>query len=440
MTFFRKKYKIFFVFILSLILSANDLYAYIDRKNVIQCVQLYEVLLSSYSGSDRKTVYRKNELIKLFDESVPQLEYPFDLFDKEEADHPNFLTYLDVIKNVYKNQLDVEFDDSIHIKCTARVENKTFVFATVRKTIKYAGDNSLYVGKKKTITLLIGINVTNPEYKISLIKIPEEYDTFSSKCTIRNDQLNRNDFSDLYRNIAEEKYNAGQYVAAKEWFEKALLYQPNEKAIREKLTLCNSRISCDDYNDFADGKFNQGNFSYAMDLYRYIDNNCRQQNLHAQENIDKCLKSIRQANYDFYVNDGNYLYKKRFYSAAQASFKLAINYSQNEQKCLEMIEKCAKSPDSVINIIKNAVYIAEHHRKEWPEVFKTFSTYEESGFLSGDNYYFMSMMLNGNDNNIGEIMNFTGREQRNLAREYCLKAMIKGNTKAEQLWKRRMIK
>ena len=413
----------------------NTVYGGIKKENVRAFIQSYQEQLALYCecNTDENIGQYKKALLNLHDPSNREGEYAFDLFGDEALEFSDFQSYLQEIKNKYHNEVTVTFDDDqLYIyDCIDRIDNKKIAYATVRKTLRF---QSL----KRTITLLIALNVTNEEYSIFSVSIPEESNGIYSKCNITHDHYIRDDFSELYLNFGTHFYREKEYITAKEWFEKVLSFQPGNKVASIKIDSCNIHITCDEYLEYARSKMKLEQFSAAKKHCKNMADLCPLLKGNAEDNIKKCDSAINFTKFDFYLNDGNYLYQKGFYTAAVKSFKKALTYLSDDNYCGKMIEKCIEANDTALNTINRAIYDAEQGKKA--QAFKTLSYYEESGLLTGENYYFMAMMMNSKDDKVAKQMNYTNAQCRHLAREYCLKAIMKGNVKAKQLWESRMIK
>lgn len=240
-----------------------------------------------------------------------------------------------------------------------------------------------------------------------------------------------------YSRFADSYYSKRDYVSAKNLYEKALLYKANDSKVQNQIKLCNNILNFESYKSSAEKFLTEKKFNQAKEIFLKISSEYSEHKAYAQSKVKECDEGIRIENYNFYKNLANENYKKSFYAKAIENFRNALNYDKSETAYInEMIHKCSISDQNFAQTqIKKAVYLAEK-KNDYVGAFKILSYYEASNLLSGQNYYFMAMMLDGNQDRIRQKVNYSKKQAYHLAKEYCLKGMSLGNKNAEFMWNR----
>jgi tetratricopeptide (TPR) repeat protein len=429
--------------LLSLLFTVLTAGAGVKRNDVERCVLLYEEALANYCGSGRHSDKKKGHIYSVCDHDASRLTYPFDLFNDEGAKGGDIDNYLDAVRKNYNNELDVQFDnDNMFIaNCVAEQAGVKYVYVTVRKTVRYVGSNPVFRACENSVTLLIAVDVTQTPYKISFVDIPEEYHFLDESCKIARDKYPHNDLSAGYIAKGKSLIADKDYIYAANCFEKALIYKPQSVDAKKGLNLCAEHISFEDRIGAAEGQFNMGDYFNARNQFMYLyQTRPGIDTAHLALQIARCDSAIKLQHAGYYFDKGNYLYKKGCYKAAIDCFDRcrAFMVAGFNEDCLQMIEKCRLLPDALADTIRNAEYLAEHGKKA--EAFSILSSCEESGLLSAQNYYFMAMMMDGKDDKVARVMDYSNKECKYFARIYCLRAIQKGSAPAKQLWESRMLK
>jgi len=427
---------LFFLIFTSLFLNSNYSIASFDKKNVENLVNLYAELLITYCNApdDITAESKRRDLYKLFE--VPQLDHAFDLFNNEEKDELNAESYLRIIKTVYGNKILVDFENLHVFSCTTVINGVQFAFATINKKLEYIGNRTEFKNKEKNVKVLIGINVSKPEYKIDLVVFPEEYISHDKGCIIDEKQDGQNALFLENITIADLAFNKKDYISAKQFYEKAALYKPNDAKAISQLSKCNSIINFESCQANADKYFSEGNYSKAKEMYVKIVNQYSEKKDLALNKIKDCDEQIRLQNYSEFKKTGDDFYNKQFYSAAAENYRSALKYNPNDTYSLDMIKKCdnADKTTAINGINKARNLVSKNEKKYFPEIIKILTYYEPSGLLTGQDYYNLAAILDVAYGNVNNFMNYSKRQSYHLAKEYCLKSMARGYTSAEVLW------
>lgn len=427
----------FFLFIFSFFLfDSYKVNASFDKKQVEILVSLYEELLITYSNAPNEDVAdsKRMDLYKLFE--VPQLEHAFDLFNNEEDDELNAESYLRIIKTVYDNKILIDFTNLHIFSCTGNINGVQFAYATLNKKLEYVGNKNEFINKRKNVKILIGINVSKPDYKINLIVFPEEFKSPNSGCVIDEKQDEQNVLFGENFALAELSLKREDYISAKQFYEKALLYKPLDSKILLQLSKCNSIINYESYQTNAEEYFSEGYFSKAKELFEKIVSQYPDQKENALDKIKTCDDQIRLKNYSEYKKMGDDGFNKHFYGAASENYRTALKYNPNDPYSISMIKKCANADVSrAMNGIKKArELISLQNKKYFPEIIQIYTYFEPSGLLSGQDYYNMAAILDVAYGNVSNTLKYTKVQSYHLAKEYCLKSMAKGYGSADGLW------
>src|SRR5690606_18671704 len=110
---------------------------------------------------------------------------------------------------------------------------------------------------------------------------------------------------------------------------------------------------------------------------------------------------------------------KKMYDEALKHYQEAISYMPNNSYLLQRIEECKRGDTaSVAKILQTAYNNAKKSKKNWFDTFNTYASYENTGFLTGEQYYFMCLMMLENYNQIGKKMGYSRNQTYHLARKY----------------------
>jgi len=430
------KRKIFLYCFCFFLLLENAAFASFDKGKVENLVNLFTELMTNYSNAANTSIAesKRIELYKLF--GRPQLGYSFDLFNDVSEAEQTPSNYLRVIEVVYENKLLFDFEDLHIFSCTANIAGKQFAFVTLRKTIEYLGNKTEFKNKKKKVKILIGIDINELDYKIDRVIFPEEYVSPDKGCTIDEKQDEQNVLFGENCTLAELAFSRKDYVSAKEFYERSLLYRPNDTKIFVQLNKCYSVINYESYQTNAKKYFSEGYYSKAKELYDKIASQYPDKREYALNKIKICDEQIRVKNYLEFKKMGDESFNKQFYNTALENFQSALKYEPNDSYSISMIKKCANADVSTaMNEIKKARELIYHRSKKYfPEIIQIYTYYEPSGLLSGLDYYNMAAILDVGYGNVTNKLNYTKIQSFHLAKEYCLKSMAKGYSSADDLW------
>ncbi len=399
-----------------------------DIKRVEGVMNEYMTLMQDYSNLPPASdaVEKKGELISLFDlNAIAGYEYASDLFKPEECDAPSLNSYLDYITKNYQNKIVVSFTKPYYFKCLRKIGTKEFAIVSVDKSLEYLGQKS---NNKK---LIIGIDVS--DYKINMVAFPENLQK-DNNCVIDQKQDEQNDLFNENSNNGDRLLINKDFIGAKNFYEKALNYKPNDNHVLSQLNKCNDILNYNSYKTEAENNFLNKKFNKAKDLFLKIVSKYPINKEYAEKKIKECDEGIRIENYELYKQFGDDYFKKEYYTLASQNYQSSLKYNPNDSYLLGMIKKCDNStPTKVNEAISKAIYLAEKQHK-LAEAFQMLSYYEGSGMLKGDNYYFMAMMMDGRDDNVDKLMKYSKKQCYQLAQEYCVKGIRRGDKKCVDMW------
>lgn len=421
--------------LLTFLLSGKLLASY-DKKQVEFVINMYCEMLTTYSNAPNyETAQSKRRgLNELFDHK--QLDHAFDLFGDEGRNNDNFESYVRIIEESYDNKILVEFNNLYVFSCTAKINGKEFAYVLLDKKLKYIGNKSEFKDKEKNVKILIGINVSTSAYKIDLVVFPEEYKSNDENCIINVKQDQQNVLYEENMKIADIAFYQKDYVSAKQFYEKATLFMPNDSKALSQLNICNSIINYESYLSSADKYFTDKNYSKAKKLYEDIVTQFPDMKEYSLSKIKSCNEQINFQNFNEYKKIGDENYNKEFYSAAVENYKSALTYRPNDEYILLMIKKCANADKSKVDYqLKNARKLVSENKKSlFPDIIEIYTYYEPSGQLTGQDYYNMAAILDVAYHEVIDKMNYTKVQSYHLAKEYCLKSIAKGYDSANALW------
>ncbi len=434
----KRKKNILFVF---LFICVNNINATpFDKEKVKQLAQKYFTLMEVYSDlpPDKSANDYRSQLLDIFDVNVRTgIDFASDLFTADDQANLRFYDYLTTIEDKYENKIQVDFKNDYYFTCTAKIDNKEFAYVSVDKTLEYIGEKQLSIDSKtRKVNLLIGIDISQPAYKINMI-VFRPYKEKDNSCILDQKQDEQIALFGEYSKFGDSYYSKRDYVSAKNLYEKALIYKANDSRVLSQINLCNNILNFESYKSSAEKNLTEKKFNKAREIFVKISSEYSEHKSYTLNKIKECDEGIRIENYNFYKNLGNENYKKRFYSKAVENFNSALKYDKSEISLInDMIHKSSIADHKYAQTqINHAVYIAEK-KNNLVEAFKILSYYEASNLLSGQNYYFMAMMLDGNEKNIRQKIHYSKRQAYHLAKEYCLKGKNLGNGNAEFMWER----
>ncbi len=428
----KRTFFIIFIFIL----NSKIVFGAFDKKEVEIFVNLYIELLTNYSNAPNEGIAdeRRHKLRELFE--FPLLPYAYDLFDVSAPIKQVGDMYLSIIDTEYENKIKVEFSNVHIFSCVERRKTQEFALVTVNKKLMYIGDKPEYRNKQREVKILLAINVTGAEYKINYVTFPEEYIIAKGGCIIDEKQDNQNELFQNNYLIAELAFKHKNYISAKQYFEKSLLYKPNESRVISLIDECNSKLNFLKYKSEAEKLYSEGSYSDAKELFERISIKYPENSEYAEIKIKECDNQLRIGNYIEYKNIGDANFNKQFYTVAAKNYQSALRYNPGDSYLLDMIRKCNNGDKSTvlkgINQARNLV--ASSNKKHFPDIIKIYTYFESSGLLNGQDYYNMAAILDVGYKNVCTELNYSKDQSFHLAKEYCLKSMAKRYKSAYVLW------
>lgn len=419
----------------------DDLNIFVYRY--LNLLKVYSDLPSKSSASE----YRSDLLKK----GKPDLNshsgfYVYDLFDDSKGLYTSQSAYLRDIENTYQNKINVQCEILGIPTCITEISGKSFAYATIKKDLKYIGDKKDYTHKKKTVYLLIAIDVTGvtiEEYKISditFLPIKLNGNNNDKNCELNSIKNLQNNLYMYFFKKGEKAMERKKYVDAKPFFIEALMHKQDGGKAQEKIKLCESFDNYDTQFDDAFLAFSMNRFQEAKSKFENLKNNYSNKTEILNVKIKECEKQIVLENFEEKKTDGDELFKNAFYSAARQNYNEALQYKPDDSYCKEMKVKCDNADKTkVLAELRNASSLIgskKTKRKNLVILLEKLTYFEPSGELTGTDYYNMASILDVNYFRVRHKMHYSSSQSHHLSKVYCLKAMQMGSGSAKDLWSR----
>jgi hypothetical protein len=417
----------FFLFVFSISLHVD--LSKKEKEGVLLVASQYSALITSYSNCKNQDkpdfLHKQIEDLFIGKSEFQSLPHACDLFKDEKR--LSCADYLDAIEENYQHNLKVDFSSPPQlIKCSEYINNRRIVYVGFDKSL------SFHDFPVKNVKIILAICISDTNFKIISVFYPKEY---SNRGTCLFDQYNGSNkiLFEQYFRTGDELFYDKDFINAIKEYESARLYDTN-KHLESQIIECNMMLNLDSYKRSAELLFNHSEFYKAKDTYKQIIK------LYPKEELD-ILPKINQCNFEIINQEYNRnkiladeYFAKQFYKRASQVYETCLEYKPNDLYSINKIKECHfDDPIAVKSIINQAIYLAEKEGK-WAGAFKLLYNVEESQILTGDNYYFMAMMMDGRDQKVDKIMGFTKNMCNHLAIIYCKKAIGKGNKKAVLMW------
>ena len=408
-----------------------------DKNNFIHTevnyggfVESYFSRLSVYGSNASKANSNELALINMhYDSAEPN--YPNDL--NNDVATTDFSNYLIDIRDVHNHKINMEYTINSVSACRTTNQGFDFTFVFVTKTITKAND-------VRKVELLVTVSNSSKGTKIHRVdwlstEIIKNDDCLAGELSTNNKDIIAEATTDKFTEIKKSGDNAfavSNYRVAKDCYEEALKIK-NDSYLSEQIKKCNNQITCLTDIKLAEDYFQQKDYKKSMDVLNKISNNCLDDKRNAVEKINLCNDLIRKQHYAHYLKMGDDLFNTQLYTNAKDAYSKGLEFSPNDSYLLKQIKTCEENGTQFVqNEIRKAIALAENGKLA--NAFSLFYRYESSGLLDGDNYYFMAMVLDNNDENAGKPFKITRRERYHLAKIYCIAAKNKGNKNAENMY------
>src|SRR5690606_25323877 len=129
-----------------------------------------------------------------------------------------------------------------------------------------------------------------------------------------------------------------------------------------------------------------------------------------------------KSSYAAMIKNADYFYQGNLYNKALEYYQSALEFMPGDAYALAQVQLCQnRGLETAREEIRRAIRLAEAGPQNYGKAFKIFYTYEESGLLTAENYYFMAMMLDGRERSVRNEMGFSNRDFRRFMYIYCPK-------------------
>lgn len=200
-----------------------------------------------------------------------------------------------------------------------------------------------------------------------------------------------------------------------------------EQWVDDKKQLCLTK-SFQQIKEKIDHKIAQGEIYQAKDLLAKINEDFYMKSEIKSWKIEKeneVKTLIRKWEHERIYKNAKLYYEKGMYNKSLSELEKITGsefVDNNEINILK--EKCKDGdPQYVQKLLKEAYSKAVKSKKNWLYTYKIYKKYEYTGFLTGDNYFFMMKMnLPSNYNNIGKKVGYKRSHCKDFAKKYFYKA------------------
>ncbi len=402
----------------------------------IDLPQLTE-LIKSYENYTSKSYIVGSEQ----EENIQAIQALFT--DPQDADHfndikvnrikSNLFTYLNDVKEVTNNKGSIEanFLNTRFYTCPyySSSSSENYAIAVCTKEMIIDKEKFYY-------NLLFVINITDPDdYVLSGVFSKESHKNYLPSCeavslntktnTKKNINFENNILNQARKNIekGDELYKNKNYIEAKNLYQAALEMDPNSLIAKERIQACDKLIDSNRIRNMIETYVDNNNYSDAIQLL----NELKKANYTYDENWfnekkQLCELGIKKQEFESIISSGDYYYDNHMYAEAKKIYSKALNLHIDDDLIYQKIQLCNEGDP---NYIKNEIQIAYNNavksKKYWTSTFRTYLKYEKSGYLTGENYYFMCLMMLENKK-VARAMGYSKSLANSLSVEYFFKA------------------
>jgi len=398
-----------------------------DKEEVDRIVNLYQNNLSFCFNDETQFIDKQFEIQDFFKDSNI---HNYDLFGDELPDI-TIETYLRLLYENYNFDIQVSFGEPYIYDCSYynKVAGKNYAIATFDKEL-------VYKGKKKNLSFLLMLDIVSKPYKIENAFIKEIHPEVQISCAadpkVNNQQQLIRSFEKEYLGKAQSFHRAEDYIKAKYFYQEVLKLNASNQIAREGVNDCDVIVVSmviDEINQLIESKYYdlaqkkiialelEGKYDYDKSWYN--------------ASLKKCKEGIRIKKANSKIKLADYYFSKKMFAVAKKIYKTALYFNYRTNYIKKQIEACKSGdPNFVKNQIQEAYYEALATRKNYLKTFRTYIKYEQSDLLTGENYYFMCLMMLG-DKKVIKGMGYSRSLAKSLAREYFYKAKRKGCAKCD---------
>ena len=429
----KNRNKILLLFLALSIVSFIVKYDSVNEKKVLEKVNLYVNNISKIHIEDN--YYNCYGTIdELFTEEITPLHFNDINPNKTES---TLNEYLRDIESSLGDNIVVEISEPIIYSCPyfdRLGDVRPYAIATCTKTININGNKRYY-------NLIIQIDLN--DYKIFSVYSREKHMDLLPECSSK--KLNKEEEEkqiSIKKQIVEqakdyldkgnELFKVNDYIGAKRWYEAVLQILPNNLVAKERINDCNQLINSKIFIDRIESEIKNKNYSFALQLLQEIkDKNFVFEVDWHNERKQFCEIEIKKQKFNSFVLSGDYYFNNHMFDEAKKHYIKAFSLHIDDNMIQNKIKLCNEgNPNYVKNEIKKAYNNAVKSEKNWYDTFKTYLKYEKSGYLTGEHYYFMCLMMLENKK-VARKMGYSKSLARSLSIEYYFKSKYLGCSKCD---------
>ena len=406
-----------YIFIITLLLFCQSSFSF-DRDEVDELVNNYQASLEKYykNATDNDSKYEVSLSFKDAYESLHESD--INLVDNN---YTTVLTYLQNLADHYHSKAIVHIYNTYIFDCL--YYSKTYSQGAAVVTF----EKEVVFGNKRVSTKYLLLISTNGKYKIIAAYLKTLHPENLPSCSMPKEEKNALEelkkFEASYMKKAGELQVIGDYIGAKRLYNEVLKLNPQNTVAKDRISDCNTFITSENLTAEIDKLITDNEYSLALirlrnlrdSAYPYDAEWFLTQYSHCELALSKQRALETIANADYY-------YAKKMYKAAKTIYNRALKYNYKKKYVLAQINLCIKGDPSYIKgRIQEAYYNALASKKNYLTTFKIYQEYEKSGYLKGENYYFMCIVMLG-DKRVKKGMGYSNSLTQKLAKKYFYKA------------------
>ncbi len=428
----------------------NAILPYTDPSDKAQLMDLanhYTTYLEGYSNAPTSDVvfYNFSNLITMFGSDV-RLPHAFDLFsafEDEQGEAQTLISYLDLIKEKYKNKVEVKFENIYLLECVEEIGRERFALIIADKKLKWQKDKSSKP-EERTERILISIDITRKPFSIRYVTTEKDYNaTKGKKCNLdqnvdKKKAQDKTEF-DAKKSKADELFKSGRYINAIDWYNEALKYEDSDTDAfycLQQLKKCNEQLSYAKYETSANELFKKGEYSKAKSIYSKMFIDYPEKKTLLKEMIDKCDFGIIEQTFNRFKADGDAYFNRSLFDKAKETYSKALTFKPNDQTIIKKLKDCDLGDSRKVNdkLAEARGLISRNTKESYAEAIKLYTYYEPSGKLAAKDYYVIASVMDMSYGKVNKLLGYSRRQSFNLSKEYCLKAKSMGSNEAANMW------
>lgn len=396
-----------------------------------------DAIIAEYTTQINNLLSKQTSIIKLGEDYFVQIKSSV----LDNVDHTNDLQsfnlaqnknseirltdYITLLASDYRGLLKGEFiDKSIIIdECPVSMQGKDVYLVTIKKEI-------FFQNQTKVFDFLIGVNL-NSEYPISFAffnevarsekNIPVNVACATDKQEEEIRDIRKRQFIAL-KSHAESYYIKEDYYNARESYRKALILNPEDQDVIDGIDNSNFFI-IERRKEIIQTLINQEQYQNALLEIDKVNPKDQTDEWYS-EKIEICKTNLAAKADKSELNRADVLFENHQTKKALIIYQSLFNSLHVDQTYIgNQIIKCKESdPYFIQSALKKAYNEAVKSKKNYLSTFQTYSKYQSSGLLSGEQYYFMCLMMINKHSAVAKPMGYSKNQAKLLSRVYFYKA------------------